>query len=143
MLLPVLTFNMYLYTAVQIYALSWTLCQWVYLMFHILQSDMEYLEYHLTTVRDVELLTGVRFFRNMYTLDSLKHRTYQPLRIWPLPASAQVTHKQRIGKAENSHLVWTLWCHILRLQEKRNLQNDGSFCELSFSNFWCRLVLRL
>ncbi|XP_071546303.1 venom phosphodiesterase 2-like [Panulirus ornatus] len=73
-------------------------------------SDVEYLQYHLTTIRDVELLTGLRFFRNMYVQDSLRHRTYQPIRIWPLSSSEQSpSHRlnQRIGKAEGSQFVNT------------------------------------
>ncbi|XP_045599499.2 venom phosphodiesterase 2 [Procambarus clarkii] len=69
-----------------------------------LMSDMEYLQYHLTTVRDVELLTGLRFFRNKYVRDGLKYRTYQPISIWPLPSPELSTgHRltQRIGKTED------------------------------------------
>ncbi|KAG7154958.1 Ectonucleotide pyrophosphatase/phosphodiesterase family member 2-like [Homarus americanus] len=75
-----------------------------------LMSDEEYLQYHLTTIRDVELLTGLRFFRNMYLPDALKHKTYQPLHIWPLSPSGPspgLTLSQRIGKSEGSQFVNT------------------------------------
>lgn len=48
-------------------------------------SDAEYLNYHLTTVRDVELLTGLQFFKSVYEQESIQYRTMQPLSIWPVP----------------------------------------------------------
>lgn len=70
----------------------------------ILQSDIEYLNYHLTTVRDVELVTGLQFFTNVYEQAALQYRTVQPLTIWPLqsPPEAPVHSmlSERMGKAD-------------------------------------------
>lgn len=52
-----------------------------------LMSNSEYLNYHLANVRDVELLTGLHFFRNEYA--ALEYRTMQPLTAWPLPVLAE------------------------------------------------------
>lgn len=70
-----------------------------------LMSDSEYLNYHLANVRDVELLTGLQFFRNVYSQAALEYRTMQPLTAWPLPPS-QDTHllsllSDRMGKADS------------------------------------------
>lgn len=70
-----------------------------------LMNDTEYLQYHLTTVRDVELLTGLRFFRSKYVRDSLTYRTWQHIHIWPLPLRENTAGQklgQRVGKAEGS-----------------------------------------
>lgn len=71
--------------------------------FVLLQSDMEYLQYHLTTVKDIELLTGLRFFRNVYIRDRVMLQTVQATAVWDLPAERASTRKvnNRIGKSDN------------------------------------------
>ncbi|XP_047491362.1 venom phosphodiesterase-like [Penaeus chinensis] len=66
-------------------------------------SDMEYLHYHLTTVKDIELLTGLRFFRNVNIRDRVILKTVQPTAVWDLPAERATTRKvnNRNGKSEN------------------------------------------
>lgn len=66
-------------------------------------SDMEYLQYHLTTVKDIELLTGLRFFRNVYIRDRVMLQTVQATAVWDLPAERASTRKvnNRIGKSDN------------------------------------------
>ncbi|XP_066987071.1 venom phosphodiesterase 2-like [Macrobrachium rosenbergii] len=50
-------------------------------------SDTEYLHHYLTNVRDVELLTGLLFFRSTYWnwQETLMLKAAQPFEIWPLP----------------------------------------------------------
>ncbi|MPC30884.1 hypothetical protein E2C01_024156 [Portunus trituberculatus] len=70
-----------------------------------LMSDSEYLNYHLANVRDVELLTGLHFFRNVYNHAALEYRTMQPLTTWPLPPSWDAPLlsllSDRMGKADS------------------------------------------
>lgn len=75
----------------------------LYFPFVPLQSDMEYLQYHLTTLKDIELLTGLRFFRNVYIRDRVVIQTVQPTAVWDLPAERATTRKvnNRIGKSDH------------------------------------------
>lgn len=75
----------------------------LYCPFVPLQSDMEYLQYHLTTLKDIELLTGLRFFRNIYIRDRVVIQTVQPTAVWDLPAERATTRKvnNRIGKSDH------------------------------------------
>lgn len=68
------------------------------------QNDTEYLNYHLTTVRDVELLTNLQFFSNIYEEASVEIRTDQPLAIWSISPPAETPSRsllnERMGKAD-------------------------------------------
>ncbi|XP_076060627.1 venom phosphodiesterase 2-like isoform X2 [Oratosquilla oratoria] len=61
--------------------------------------DTQYLLYHMTTVRDIELLTGLRFFRNLFFQDSARLRSRLPLEIW----STKPSSDQRSGKGVETH----------------------------------------
>ena len=51
-------------------------------MIILLQSDEEYLRYHMTSVKDIELLTGIKFFKNIALHESIQLTTQQPLSVW-------------------------------------------------------------
>lgn len=66
------------------------------------QSDSEYLNYHLTNVRDVELLTGLHFFKSLPGQVALEYRTSQTLEIWPFPEAPILSLlSDRMGKADS------------------------------------------
>lgn len=77
-------------------------------------TDSEYLHYHLTNVKDIELLTGLRFFRstNLNVTDSLRLRTMQPIKLWPFSKSSSDSSgnkfSHRTGKSESVKVVETL-----------------------------------
>ncbi|XP_063609085.1 venom phosphodiesterase-like, partial [Penaeus indicus] len=66
-------------------------------------NDMEYLQYHLTNLKDIELLTGLQFFRNINIHDRVILQTFQPTAVWDLPAERAATRtvNNRNGKSEN------------------------------------------
>lgn len=67
-----------------------------------LMSDSEYLNYHLTNVRDVELLTGLHFFKSLPGQVALEYRTSQTLEIWPFPEAPILSLlSDRMGKADS------------------------------------------
>ncbi|CAL4061029.1 unnamed protein product, partial [Meganyctiphanes norvegica] len=46
-------------------------------------NDDDLLRYYLTNVQDIELLTGLRFFKDLETYESILLKTTQPIAIWP------------------------------------------------------------